>query len=740
MAFRTWGRLLPTALGVSALAGAGQLGIGYAFGILRFTGDYTGAAADRWPAQLVWAGWFAAVAATTGAVVADRLAHRDRLPVGPAVQLAVAGAAGLGATVVAPLCMRPARAADLGAVDPVWAVALCALLGAVVGAGAALAVPLYPPLGWNVALLAGTGWLLALLSVTPSILGTGPLPTVRLGVLEPAWLDPDVAQRLAVLLLPLVALIAGAVTGALARRHGHPPVVTGVSGVAGPALFAFTYLAAGPGTGVDRYQAAPYAGALIAVATGALGATAATVWRWPVPGWPTGAGWPSVARTVTGRGTATAPPATPARTVRAVEPSDILLPLPSGTGLPGEGGVGTTDRSADGAPSPAGTAGTGPVGGESVGGEPVDAVPVTGGEVGGGLVGGAQVDRAGTGEDATGGVPLADGSSGPPVPPPAHWEWPVTSTDTPTPRPTPGTRPAPVAPAPAPYPATTAPPTEDGTTPATTAPAMTAPATTAPPAMSPDSTTPSATAPPSLTASPSLTTPGSATVPGGTTPDEPRPDSVTHGGATYSGATSEVPGSGGATYSGAGSEVPGSGGATVGGTAAEAGAVRFDVPERGTVGDGGPYGAGIGAAIPEPAPPRHDRLPLPDLANVPSWNAFAPPRRTDPEPAWDEDDQPEPAATTEAATGADAPGEPDRTPTAEAGAGRFTLRRGLFRRNRNRPEQDDPAATDRGRERSEPVPEHDEEYVDWVTGLGRPGPEQEVGPRSLRSPGRHHRD
>ncbi|TDC01525.1 hypothetical protein E1091_02685, partial [Micromonospora fluostatini] len=191
MAFRTWGRLLPTALGVSALAGAGQLGIGYAFGILRFTGDYTGAAADRWPAQLVWAGWFAAVAATTGAVVADRLAHRDRLPVGPAVQLAVAGAAGLGATVVAPLCMRPARAADLGAVDPVWAVALCALLGAVVGAGAALAVPLYPPLGWNVALLTGTGWLLALLSVTPSILGTGPLPTVRLGVLEPAWLDPD---------------------------------------------------------------------------------------------------------------------------------------------------------------------------------------------------------------------------------------------------------------------------------------------------------------------------------------------------------------------------------------------------------------------------------------------------------------------------------------------------------------------------------------------------------------------
>ena len=40
MAFRTWGRLLLTALGVSVLAGAGQLGVAYGFGIVRLTGAF----------------------------------------------------------------------------------------------------------------------------------------------------------------------------------------------------------------------------------------------------------------------------------------------------------------------------------------------------------------------------------------------------------------------------------------------------------------------------------------------------------------------------------------------------------------------------------------------------------------------------------------------------------------------------------------------------------------------------
>ncbi|SCG55288.1 hypothetical protein [Micromonospora coxensis] len=317
MAFRTWGRLLLTALGVSVLAGAGQLGIAYGFGIVRLTGAFTDGAVDRWPAQLAWVGWFAVSAAVVGAVVTGRLARRDGLPEQTSVQLAVSGAAALGATVVAPLCMQPARAAELSTVDPVFAVGICAVAGAVVGAAAASAVLLKPPLGWNVAMLAGAVWLIALISVAPGLLSADPLRTVRLGVLEPSWLDADAAQRLAMLLLPTVALLAGAATGALARWQGHVPLIGGAAGAAGPVLLAFAYLTAGPGDSADRYQLAPYYGAVIAVAAGALGSTAATLVRWPLV--PT--------RTEDG----------------AIAPTDILRPLPTEPATAGATAATTVD-------------------------------------------------------------------------------------------------------------------------------------------------------------------------------------------------------------------------------------------------------------------------------------------------------------------------------------------------------------------------------------------------------------
>ncbi|WFE51774.1 hypothetical protein [Micromonospora sp. WMMD1155] len=309
MAFRTWGRLLLTALGVSVLAGAGQLGVAYGFGIVRLTGAFTGTTVNQWPTQLVWVGWFAANAAVVGAVLTGRLARRDAPAPTTGRQLAIGAAAALGATVIAPLCMQPARAAELISVDPVWAVGICAVLGAVVGAGAAIAVLLRPELGWNMAAVAGAVWLLALISVLPSLGTTGPLPTVRLGVLEPSWLDDAAAQRLALLLLPIVALLAGGATAGLARWRGQPPLISGATGVAGPVLVAFAYLTAGPGDAVDRYQATPYYGSLIAILAGALGAAAAALLRWPV-------------------GARGADP-------QAIEPSDILRPLPAGPELPG---------------------------------------------------------------------------------------------------------------------------------------------------------------------------------------------------------------------------------------------------------------------------------------------------------------------------------------------------------------------------------------------------------------------
>ncbi|WBC02355.1 hypothetical protein [Micromonospora sp. WMMA1976] len=302
MAFRTWGRLLLTALGVSVLAGAGQLGIAYGFGVVRLDGAFVDVSVNRWPAQLVWVGWFAAVATVAGAVLTERFARRDDSPGGTTELLSIAGVSALGAMVVAPLCMQPARAAELGgSVDPVWAAGICAALGAVVGAGAAIAVLLKPPFGWGVAITAGIVWLLALLSVAPTIVANRPLATVRLGVLEPSWLDPEAAQRLSMLLLPVLALLAGGAVGVLARRAEWPPLIGGAAGAAGPVLVAFAYLTAGPGSATDRYQVAPYYGALIAVIAGALGSTATTVLPRPV--------------------TATGDP-------DAVEATDILAPLP----------------------------------------------------------------------------------------------------------------------------------------------------------------------------------------------------------------------------------------------------------------------------------------------------------------------------------------------------------------------------------------------------------------------------
>ncbi|MEV1331416.1 hypothetical protein AB0J20_17780 [Micromonospora costi] len=318
MVFRTWRNFLLTALGMGVLAGAGQLGIAFGSGIIQLTAAPTGATVNQWPAQLVWVGWFAAHAAVAGTVVTARLARRHGVLESTGRLVTIAAAAALGATVVAPLCVRPAQAAERFSVDPIGAVGICAALGALVGAGAAIAALVKPPLGWNMAAVSGAVWLLALVSVVPSVATAGPPPAVRLGVLEPTWLDADAAHGQSILILPAVALLMGAVTSGLARWRGHAPLVNGATGTAGTVLVAFAYLTAGPGSAVDRYQITPYYSALLAVVAGVLGSAAAASLRWPLL-----------------RRTAEA---------RVVEPSDILDPLPAGAVeqqamTPGAGGT-----------------------------------------------------------------------------------------------------------------------------------------------------------------------------------------------------------------------------------------------------------------------------------------------------------------------------------------------------------------------------------------------------------------
>jgi hypothetical protein len=161
-------------------------------------------------------------------------------------------------------------------------------LGAAAGALAAVAVLTHRAIAWNVVAVTAAVWLLALVSVAPSLGLADSPPAVRLGVLDPAWLDVGLGQRLAVVTMPALALAAGATLGALARWRAHAVMPAAASGAAGSALLAVSYLAAGPGESTDTFQAAPYWGALLAVGAGALGSVLAAVTRLPERGGRTG--------------------------------------------------------------------------------------------------------------------------------------------------------------------------------------------------------------------------------------------------------------------------------------------------------------------------------------------------------------------------------------------------------------------------------------------------------------------
>ncbi|REF95337.1 branched-subunit amino acid ABC-type transport system permease component [Asanoa ferruginea] len=278
MAYRTWGRVLLAALVVGLLAGAGQLGFAYGLGVVRFSRDFE-QLSGQWTAHLAWVAWFAMLAAVAGGLAGNWLARRDGLPATIGERVAVAVAGGVGALAVAPLAMLPARAATTGDGNPVAIAGLSAALGALVGVFAALAVLSQRVAGLNLGAVTLVVWLVALLSVAPSLGPDDPLPEVRLGVLDATWLGDSLAQRLAVIVMPAIALAVGAGIGALARWRGLPMIPVAVSGVVGPALLALAYLIAGPGNDADRYQAAPYWGALIAVAAGGLGSVLASVAR-----------------------------------------------------------------------------------------------------------------------------------------------------------------------------------------------------------------------------------------------------------------------------------------------------------------------------------------------------------------------------------------------------------------------------------------------------------------------------
>ncbi|MEJ3750888.1 hypothetical protein WEI85_47665 [Actinomycetes bacterium KLBMP 9797] len=279
MAFRTWCRVLATALGVGLLATASQLGVAFGLGLVRFDRAFDAAAENRWVAQLAWLSWFPIVATVAGALAADRRARQHKHHAGTGSRLGYSVFAGIGAAAALPLCMLPARAADAPSGDPVLIVGLSVGLGVIAGLFAAIVVIGQGPLLGNVVVMSAGVWLLGLISAVQSV--REPAPAVRLGTYDAATLADSTTQRLAVLTMPVLALLAGALTAGVSRWLGRPSRAVVASGLIGPAMLALAYLIAGPGSDIDDYQAAPYWGALVAIAAGTLGSALVAVLRRP---------------------------------------------------------------------------------------------------------------------------------------------------------------------------------------------------------------------------------------------------------------------------------------------------------------------------------------------------------------------------------------------------------------------------------------------------------------------------
>jgi hypothetical protein len=274
MAFRTWAKLVGATVGAGAAAGASQLGLAYGLGILRLTRVIDVTARDQWMAQLAWVAWIA----MTSSVVAA-MAGRRMLPPhsGAGTRIVAAVSSALGAAVVVPLTLEPARTAQITGVRAVFIIAVCAALGATAGVFAAYAALSRAVARWNLTAVSAGIWVIAVVSVLPSLAPSKPLPAVRLGVLDAAFLSDSTARRTALFTMPALALIAGIAVAVSARRRAMSTLAVALSGLAGPALLTVAYLVAGPGSSDQRYQVVPYWAAMTAAGAGVLGSVLVAV-------------------------------------------------------------------------------------------------------------------------------------------------------------------------------------------------------------------------------------------------------------------------------------------------------------------------------------------------------------------------------------------------------------------------------------------------------------------------------
>jgi hypothetical protein len=277
MAVRAWPRILLGAFAGGFIAGAGQLGVAYGFGVLRWGRQYTAGNDNLWSGQLTWTAWIAAVAVVCGGWVGVRTAERLRrnLAVGGRGLAALASAAGAAVTV--PLVMLPMRLEHVDIVaHPARIAAVAAGLGLAAGVVAAVAVISVPPVAGNVVTTVAWVWLAACISLAR---GDDAPRLAVLTVTSGRARGPLASLMLVMLVITVLVSVAIA---AIARWGGANRVWVAASGVGGPGLIAVAYLIAGTGISGDHIdQILPYTSALVAVLVGAAASVVVAVVRRP---------------------------------------------------------------------------------------------------------------------------------------------------------------------------------------------------------------------------------------------------------------------------------------------------------------------------------------------------------------------------------------------------------------------------------------------------------------------------
>src|SRR5256885_10200188 len=94
-ALRAWANTLGVTVGAGVLAGAGQLGIGYGLGIVRWDREFP--TPGPWHAQLTWVAFLASAAVVAGGYAGSWAGRRHRLERTVAVRVAIAPTAAVGA-------------------------------------------------------------------------------------------------------------------------------------------------------------------------------------------------------------------------------------------------------------------------------------------------------------------------------------------------------------------------------------------------------------------------------------------------------------------------------------------------------------------------------------------------------------------------------------------------------------------------------------------------------------------